>query len=127
MVDLSELEAANAIWEAAVLGRQQKLLAYLRSDRPLAAMDRAYLADYQEGKIKRKQGRPRDLARAFYVGQLALLVQQRKAELREGGRHYRIHDEAADYALKLYSDAGYPDVPRETLENYLRRSKRRKK
>ena len=40
MVDLSEMEAANAIWEAAVLGRQQKLLAYLRSDRPLAAMDR---------------------------------------------------------------------------------------
>lgn len=70
MVDLSELEAANAIWEAAVLGRQQKLLAYLRSDRPLAAMDRAYLADYQEGKIKRKQGRPRDVTRAFCLGQL---------------------------------------------------------
>jgi hypothetical protein len=51
MVDLSELEATNAIWEAAVLGRKQKLLAYLRSDRPLAAMDRAYLADYQEEKL----------------------------------------------------------------------------
>jgi hypothetical protein len=127
MVDLSELEAANAIWEAAVLGREQKLLAYLRSDRPLTAMNRAYLADYREGKIKRKQGRPRDVARSFCMTQLAFLVQQRKAELRDGGRHYRIHDEAVDYALKLYSAAGYPDVSRETLENYLKRSKPRKK
>lgn len=127
MVDLAELEATNAIWEAATLGRKQKLLAYLRSDRPLTAMDREYLADYLEGKIKRKKGRPRDRARAFYLGQLVFLVEQRKTELRNEGERYRIHEKAVDHAFKLYNSAGYPAVSRETLENRLRRSKRRKK
>jgi hypothetical protein len=127
MVDLSELEATNAIGEAAIFGRKQKLLAYLRSDRPLTAMDREYLADYLDGKIKRKKGRPRDLGRAFCLRQLAFLVQQRKTELRNGGERYRIHNKAVDDALKLYNAAGYPAVSRETLENHLRRSKRRRK
>ena len=127
MVDLSELEATNAIWEAATFGRKQKLLDYLRSDRPLTAMNREYLADFLEGKIKRKKGRPRDLTRAFYLGQLVFLVEQRKTELRNAGVRYRFHDNAVDDALKLYNSAGYPSVSREALENRLRRSKRRKK
>jgi hypothetical protein len=127
MVDLSELEAANAIWEAEVLGRPQKLIAYVRSGRPLTAMERAYVADCLKGGIKRKRGRPRDVTRVFCLGQLTFLVQQRTAELRDGGRRYRFHNEAVEYALERYSAAGYPAVPRETLENYLHRSKRRKK
>lgn len=127
MVDLSMLDATNAIWEAAKFGRKQKLIAYLRSNRPLTASDRAYLADYLEGKIDRRRGRPRDHARAFCLMQLALLVEQNKAKLRRRGERYRIHDKAVDQALKRYSASGYPVVSRETLENYLRRSKRRKK
>ena len=127
MVDLSDLEATNAIWEAAMFGRQQKLLDYLGSDRPLTTMDRAYLVDYLGRKIKRKQGRPRDPVRAFCLEQLVFLVEQRKTELRNGGKRYRIHNQAVDHALKLYGLAGYPAISRETLENRLRRSKCRKK
>ena len=127
MVDLAKLEAMNAIWVAATIGRKEKLLAYLRSNKPLTARDRAYLADYLEGKIKRKKGRSRDLVRAFYIRQLASLVHERKTELREAGERYRIHDKAVDHALKIYNSWGYPVVAREKLENYLRRSKRRKK
>jgi hypothetical protein len=127
MVDLAEFEAMNAIWVAAKIGRREKLLAYLRSNKPLTARDRAYLADYLEGKIKRKKGRPRDLVRASYIIELASLVHGRKSELREAGERYRIHDKAVDHALKIYNSWGYPFVARETLENHLRRSKRRKK
>lgn len=110
-----------------MLGRKQKLLAYLRSDGPLTTSDRKYLADYLEGKIKRRKGRPRNYGRAFCLDLLALLVKQEKTELRTRGNRYRIHDKAVDCALKLYSSLDYPAVSRETLENHLRRSKRRKK
>jgi hypothetical protein len=127
VVDLATLEAMNAIWVAANYGRKEKLLVYLRSNKPLTARDRAYLADYLEGKIKRKKGRPHDLVRASYIIELASLVHERKRELREAGERYRIHDKAVDHALKIYNSLGYPVVAREKLENYLRRSKRRKK
>ena len=127
MVDLAKFEAMNAIWLAAETGSKEKLLAYLRANKPLTARDRAYLADYLEGKLKRKKGRPRDLVRASYIRELASLVHEKKTELREAGKRYRIHDKAVDDALKIYNSWGYPVVARETLENHLRRSKRRKK
>jgi hypothetical protein len=127
VVDLAKLEAVNAIWVAAKTGHRKKLLAYLRSNKPLTPRDRAYLADYLEGKIKRTKGRPRDLEGAFNLRALASLVHERKTELRDAGERYRIHDKAVDHALKIYNAWGYPVVAREKLENYLRRSKRRKK
>jgi hypothetical protein len=51
VVDLAELEVAGAIWEAAKYDRKDRLLAYLRSNRPLTAIDRQCLADYMEGKL----------------------------------------------------------------------------
>jgi hypothetical protein len=127
MVDLSELEAISAIWAAAKLGRKQQLLAYLRSDRPLTAEDRAYLADYLEGKFNRKKGRPRGGKAALNVRNVAVMVDFYKAKLREAGERYRIHEKAIDYALKYHVSHGHTAPAPETLENYLRRSKRRKK
>ena len=127
MVDLAKLEAMNAIWVAAKIGRKEKLLAYLRSNKPLTAQDRAYLADYLEGKFKRKKGRPPGGEAALNVRNVAVLVDYIKAKLREDGKRYRIHDLAVDDALKYHVAHGQQAPTREALENYFRRSKRRKK
>jgi hypothetical protein len=127
VVDLAKLEAMNAIWVAAKTGRKEKLLAYLRSNKPLTARDRAYLADYLEGKFKRKKGRPPGGDAARNLRNVAALVDYIKAMLRESGKRYRIHDLAVDYALNHHVAHGHRAPTREALENYLRRSKRRKK
>jgi len=57
-MDLSELEFAGTIWELINRGRDAPLIAYIRSDKVLRPQDRGYLADYLEGKLKRKRGRP---------------------------------------------------------------------
>ena len=127
MVDLLKLEAASAIWEAAVLGYKQRLLAYLRSNRPLTATDRDYLADFLEGKYRRKKGRPRGGKAALNVRNVAALVDYIKTKLREAGKRYRIHEMAVDLALEYHVAHGHEAPKREALESYLRRSKRRKK
>jgi hypothetical protein len=127
VVDLAELEAVSAIWEAAKYGRKDRLLAYLRSNRPLTATDREYLADYLEGKLNRKKGRPRGGKAALNVRNVAVMVDFYRAKFREAGKHYRIHDIAVENALKYHVAHGHKVPKRETLENYLRRSKRRKK
>jgi hypothetical protein len=127
MVDLAELEAMGAIWEAAKYGRKEQLLAYLRSNKPLTAKDRAYLADYLEGKYCRKKGRPPGGKDALNLRNVAVMVDFYKTKLREAGKRYRIHDLAVEYALKYHVSHGHKAPARETLENYLRRSKHRKK
>jgi hypothetical protein len=127
VVDLAELEVAGAIWEAAKYDRKDKLLAYLRSNRPLTAIDRQYLADYLEGKLKRKKGRPRGGRAALNVRNVAVLVDYCKAKLRETGKRSQVHKMAVDLALEFHVAHGHQAPARETLENYLRRSKHRKK
>ena len=73
MVDLAELEVVGAIWEAAKYNRKDRLLAYLRSNRPLTAKDRQCLADYLEGKLNRKKGRPRGGKAALNVRNVAVM------------------------------------------------------
>ena len=127
MVDLAELEVVGAIWEAAKYDRKDRLLAYLRSNRPLTAIDRQCLADYLEGKLNRKKGRPRGGRSALNVRNVAVMVDHYKAKLREAGKRYQIHKTAVDLALEYHVAHGHQAPARETLENYLRRSKRRKK
>jgi len=127
VVDLAELEVAGAIWEAAKYDRKDKLLAYLRSNRPLTAIDRQYLADYLEGKLKRKKGRPRGGRAALNVRNVAVMVDYYKAKFREAGKRYQIHETAVDLALEYHVGHGHQAPARQTLENYLRRSKHRKK
>lgn len=126
-MNLAKWEAMSAIWEAAKYDRKERMLAYLRSNKPLTAQDRAYLADYVEGKLRRKRGRPRGGKAALNLQNVAVMVDYYKKKLREAGKRYRIHDLAVDYALKYHVDHGHKAPARETLENYLRRSKRRKK
>ena len=127
MVDLAELEVVGAIWEAAKYDRKDRLLAYLRSDRPLTAIDRQYLADYLEGKLNRKKGRPRGGRSALNVRNVAVMVDHYKAKLREAGKRYQIHEMAVDLALEYHVAHGHQAPARQTLENHLHRSKHRKK
>ena len=127
MVDLAELEVVGAIWEAAKYDRKDRLLAYLRSNRPLTAIDRQCLADYMEGKLDRKKGRPRGGRAALNLRNVEVLVDYCKAKFREAGKHYQIHETAVDLALEYHVAHGHQAPTRQALENYLRRSKRRKK
>ena len=124
-MDLSELEFAGTLWELINKGRKAALIVYLRSDKPLRPRDREYLADYLEGKVKRKRGRPRGGVESQKIRFLAGQVRAVKARLREQGEPYRIHNKAVDLVLDVYSVAGEPPVDREKLENYLRRSHRK--
>src|SRR4029453_2113507 len=55
-MDLSKLEFAGTVWELINKGRLCPLIAYLRSDKPLAPSDRDSLADLLQGKLKRRIG-----------------------------------------------------------------------
>lgn len=125
-MDLSELEFVSALWEWIHERRKAPLIAYIRSDKPLRPRDREYLADYLDGKVKRKRGRPPGGTESRQIRFLAGLVRAVKADWRKRGQRYRIHNKAVDHVL-----AAYPVGPifREKLENYLRRSqvKSRKK
>ncbi len=59
MTDLSTFDLWSAVHEAAHYGDTERLAALLRGNRPLSSKDRAYLADYVEGKLKRDRGRPK--------------------------------------------------------------------
>ena len=120
-MNLCELEFDGTLWELIHKGREAPLIAYVRSDKPLRPRDREHLADYLEGKDKRKRGRPLGGMESRQIRFLAGAVRAVKAELRERGERYRIHSKAIDHVL-----AAYPDGPigRETLENHLRRSQR---
>jgi hypothetical protein len=58
VTDLAALEVQSAIYDAAHFGDTERLAALLRGNRPLSSEDRAYLADYVEGKLRRPRGRP---------------------------------------------------------------------
>lgn len=126
-MDLTELEFAGTLWELSHKGRNAPLIAYLRSDKPLRPRDRDHLADYLEGKLKRKRGRPPGGKSLLNLRNVAVMVDLYKAKLRESGERSRIHDLAVDSALEFHVAHGHEAPDREALENYLRRSKRRKK
>jgi hypothetical protein len=116
-MDLSKLEFAGTVWELINKGRLCPLIAYLRSDKPLAPSDRDSLADLLQGKLKRRIGRPKGGLDAQKVRFLALLVRDVKSDMRQRGERYRIHDKAIDHVLSLYTYNGKPPVGREKLEN----------
>lgn len=118
-MDLSELEFDTTVWELTRQGRTAPLIAYIGSDKPLRPRDREYLADYLEGKVKRKRGRPPGGTESWQIRFVAGLVRAFKAEWRKRGERYPIH-KAVDHVL-----AAYPFIDREKLENHLRRSQRK--
>ena len=119
-MNLCELEFDGTLWELIHKGRKAPLIAYIRSDKPLRPCDRGHLADYLEGKGKRKRGRPLGGMESRQIRFLAGAVRAVKAELRERGERYRIHSKAIDHVV-----AAYPVIDREKLENHLRRSQQK--
>jgi hypothetical protein len=126
-MDLAELEFDGTLWEAIHRGRTSRLIEYIRSDKPLRPRDRDHLADYLEGKLKRKKGRPPGGKNVLNLRNVAVLVEFYKTKLRESGMRSGIHDLAVDSALEFHVARGQEAPDRQALENYLRRSKRRKK
>ncbi len=78
----AEFSAAISI---AAFGRKEELIKLLRNDHPLTHYDKIKLADYLEGKLSRKPGRPRVYRRGYHswLDMLALEVEERKEAWRE--------------------------------------------
>jgi hypothetical protein len=120
----------GAVIEAGRHRNKRPLVELLRSDHPLTTEDKRYLADYLDGKIRPRRGRPRarpgsaadDLDRAVHWVRLI------KQKMRQRGDVYRFHDKAIDLALELLMEEGF-DVPEKLkLMTALRRPlKRRRK
>jgi hypothetical protein len=104
---------------------EQDFIGLLRDNHPLTAKDKLYLADLLEGKVKARRGPPRDDG---FGGTrfAAALVKVIKSRFRESGQRYRIHDLAVEAALETLEDYGIAAPARETVENALRRSRKRK-
>lgn len=109
----------------AVEGRPGQLAAWLRSDRPLTANDREFLALYVEGYFARGKGRGRPTLPLDVDMFLAIkMVARCKAEKRAQGQSYRYHDAAVEEALDRMRSKGWPTPDRDQLDTELRRSAR---
>ena len=136
MVDLAKFTFQDAVWLAGHQGDKQQLLDMLRSDFPLSADDKKYLADFIEGKLKRPRGRP-PLVRATdelrnpdlaAVKRAAFYVERLKHDARKEGRSSSgIHEWAVDQTMEFLKKLGLRRPSRQRLENYLRRSKKPRK
>lgn len=109
--------------EAGRHGDKRLLIDLLRSDYPLTADDKRYLADFLDRKIRPRRGRPRakygseadDLNRAVHW------VKFIKQKMRQRGEVYRIHDKAIDLALELLKKRGFGVPEKLKLMTGLRR------
>jgi hypothetical protein len=125
--DLAEIwQFIGAVIEAGRHGKRH-LIDLLRSDYPLTADDKRCLADFLDGKIRPRRGRPRaqvgspadDLDRAIHW------VRFIKQKMRQHGRAYRIHDEAISLALELLQKKGFGVPDEEKLRNGLKRPRKK--
>jgi hypothetical protein len=125
--DIADFEFIGAVLEAGRHGDKRLLVKLLRSDHPLNAEDKRYLADFLDGKIRPRRGRPRggfgsasdDLDRAVY------LVKFIKRKMRQHGRTYRIHDKAMNLALELLEKEGFGVPEKLKLMTGLRRPRKK--
>jgi hypothetical protein len=110
----SRLQAA---FETYSLSGDGSLLSFiLRSDLPLTAGDREFLADLWEGKIKQPPGKPRFAAanhlsgervQASELGRAAKKVDLLKSEM---GKAARVHGASAAIVKKIADAEGVNDV-----------------
>jgi hypothetical protein len=105
VTDLAALEVQSAIYDAAHYGDTERLAALLRGNRPLSSEDRAYLADYVEGKLKRDRGRPKG-SRAWQFKPTKVAAHFAERYLRVWRRRYGIKNliERADAPGRLALD-----------------------
>jgi hypothetical protein len=106
------------------------LAAYVR-EHTLTTVQRNKLADYIEGKLKKKNGRPSKKLDGYHYDdneirycdgplnmQLAAIdVESLKIEWREAGRRYRITRPAIEQVAEQY------EIDADKLENFIRRGK----
>jgi hypothetical protein len=135
MVDLAEFEFWDALQRAGLDKEYGPLIRLLRSNHALSAKDKCGLADLLDGKIRRPRGRRfwratdaltrRDEAAVRYAAQLIKWI--KKAEKEEGKPTRGRHERATQQALDYMTENGLRIPNRESLENYIRRSKRPKR
>ena len=101
-MDLSELVFHGTLWEWIHEGRRAPLIAYVRSDKPLRPRDANTWPTIWKAKLNVKEGaHPVEWNHGRFWF-LAGAVRAVKAELRERGERYRIHNTAIDRVLATY-------------------------
>jgi hypothetical protein len=110
----------NAV-DHAVSGDHFALAVILRSSRTLTPDERALIADYLEGKIKRSRGRPKGTNPRVMVG--AADVYRLKHWARANGKRHdpgftSLHNQIVEFVAERRG------LDQRTLENYLRRPKK---
>jgi hypothetical protein len=130
LVDLAAFEFLSAVLNKD-MGAVVRLL---RANYPLSAKDKCLLADLLEGKIKRARGarpwRATDELRSpekAAVRRAAYFVELIKvADRRSGAAPRGRHERAVQQAFEYMKEKGFRLPNRESLENYLRRSRQPK-
>jgi hypothetical protein len=114
---MSDIVFLSAI-DAAVAGEPERLAQYVREHHELTVAQSQKLADFIDGKLKRKKGRPSKIQRPNMLMQCAAWdVEELKAEWRKTGRRYRIHRPALEAVAARW------EITPDKLENFIRRSK----
>jgi hypothetical protein len=135
MIDIAKLAFESAVWLAGHEGDKRPLLDLLRSNYPLSAEDKKYLADFIDGKVKRPRGRrpwrATDELRnpdSAAVRRAASFVRRFKEAARKEGRSsIGIHEWAVDQTMDFLEKHGFRRPPPQRLDDYLRRSKKPRK
>jgi hypothetical protein len=136
MVDLATLEFQEAIWSAANEKDNRPLINLFRSNYPLTADDMHLYADFLEGKRRRPRGRrswratdeifAKNGRAQAAVRRAAFYIEAIKKAARDPKRSRAgIHEWAVEQTLKFMREKGLQLPRRGSLENYLRRSKKR--
>jgi hypothetical protein len=135
MVDLSEFDFWIALQAAGLDKDYGPLIRLLRGNHPLSAEDKCGLADLLEGRIRRPRGRRfwratdelthPDEAAVRRAASFVKLI--KKADKEEGNPAKGRHERAVQQTLEYMAEKHLRTPKRESLENYLRRSKQPKK
>jgi hypothetical protein len=120
MINVERLCTFLAAIDAAIAGDRTRLARFMRDHEPLTVAENRKLADFIEGKLDRKRGRPPK--RLSHKGNMLLQVaahevEDLKNEWRKSGRRYRIHGPAVDEV------AARREITPDKLANFIRRSK----
>jgi hypothetical protein len=136
MADFATLEFQGAIWSAVNEKDNGPLISLFRSNYPMTANDMRLYADFLEGKLRRPPGRrswratdevlSKDGPARAAVQRAAFYVAAIKKRARDEKRSKAgIHEWAIKQALEYMKEKGLRLPDPNSLENYLRRSKKR--
>jgi hypothetical protein len=124
MVNVDRLCRFLAAIDAAVAGDRTRLARFVCDHETLTVAEKRKLADFIEGKLDRKRGRPptKIWQKGNPLKQVAAFeVEELKAELRKNGLRYGIHQPVTELVASKHG------FTTDELLNYQRRSKRPRK